>query len=49
MNTFAEIVDAIKAYDTIIIHRHQRPDLMLSVVRWACVILLGRIFQLKPS
>ena len=26
MNTFAEIVDAIKAYDTIIIHRHQRPD-----------------------
>ncbi len=26
MNTFEEILEKIKAYDTIIIHRHQRPD-----------------------
>lgn len=26
MNTFEEIFEKIKAYDTIIIHRHQRPD-----------------------
>lgn len=26
MNTFADILEKIKAYDTIIIHRHQRPD-----------------------
>lgn len=25
-NTFEEILEKIKAYDTIIIHRHQRPD-----------------------
>ena len=26
MNTFEDILDQIKTYDTIIIHRHQRPD-----------------------
>ena len=33
MTVFQAILEKIKAYDTIIIHRHQRPDQMPLVVR----------------
>ena len=47
MNVMNEILEKIQAYDTIIIHRHQNPDPMRLVARWACGTLLRAHFPQK--